>query len=178
MLPIFGDHFIHGQFFSENLNSTLLVGNSFRPIMVAFACFLACFSLDAARGSRDDSKRDEGPFNKFAGKYSGQVTLSSFGVSGPGTGSGVIRGGKAGGKLVLRSSVSANGSIFTTKRNLRFKRRSFQSTLTFIPGSSTATGTGGGRYSTNPTSIRYTDRTLVQQGGEVIPFQITGNVSS
>lgn len=118
----------------------------------------------------------EGVFNEFAGRYQGNCVLSANGITAFGLADAFIRGGKSGGGLTLRSTISASGQTIKVKRKLTFKRRSFKSKSVLIAAGNVQPGSGGGRFTAKENFLRYNENATFTSGGVPQAVVITGDV--
>lgn len=117
----------------------------------------------------------EGVFNKFAGGYQGNCVLSSNGITAFGRADAFIRGGKSGGGITLRSTISAGGQTIKVKRKLTLKRRSFKSKSVLIVAGNVQPGSGGGRFTAKSNFLRYNENATFFSGGMTQGVAIRGD---
>lgn len=117
----------------------------------------------------------EGVFNEFAGGYQGNCVLSSNGITAFGRADAFIRGGKSGGGLTLRSTISASGQTIKVKRILTFKRRSFKSKSVLIAAGNVQPGSGGGRFTAKENFLRYNENATFTSSGVPQAITISGD---
>lgn len=129
----------------------------------------------APNGGDGGGNEKEGVFNEFAGRYNGNCVISAGPISAFGRGDAFVRGGKTGGVLTLRATVSANGQTIKSKRIITFKKSKINSRGTLISAGMVQPGTGRGRNTTKNNYFRYRDFYTVSSNGIPQSVLISGN---